>query len=55
LHDLQNDPQELRNLAFEAGSHKMLERMRRRCDELREAYGGPYSPERFPALPKKKA
>jgi len=54
LHDLQSDPQELRNLALERESAPILERMRLRCDELRDGYGGPYSPERFPTNPKKK-
>jgi arylsulfatase A-like enzyme len=54
LHDLQKDPQELRNLAKERDAEPILQRMRQRCDELRDAYGGPYSPERFPTLPKKK-
>ena len=54
LHDLQEDPQELKNLAMEGGAQAILECLRRRCDELRESYGGPYSPERFPTLPKKK-
>jgi arylsulfatase A-like enzyme len=53
LHDLKEDPQELRNLALQADSRETLQRMRQRCDKLREAYGGPYSPERFPTLPKK--
>jgi arylsulfatase A-like enzyme len=53
LHDLQEDPQELRNLAREGGHEKLLERMRQRCDQLRDTYGGAYSPERFPTLPKK--
>lgn len=54
LHDLKEDPHELRNLAHEGGHAALLERMRRRTDELRDAYGGPYSRERFPLLPKKK-
>ncbi len=54
LHDLKQDPQELRNLARETGHAALLERMRRRTDELRDAVGGPYSRERFPLLPKKK-
>ena len=53
LHDLRDDPQELRNLALEASSNEILERMRRRCDELCDGYGGAYSPERFPTIPKK--
>jgi arylsulfatase A-like enzyme len=54
LHDLREDPQELRNLAHASGSQEILERMRRRCDELRDGYGGAYSPERFPTIPIKK-
>jgi arylsulfatase A-like enzyme len=53
LHDLQADPRELRNLASDAESRVILTRMRRRCDELRDDCGGPYSPERFPTLPAK--
>lgn len=44
LHDLEEDPKELRNLASEPGYRDVLERMRRRCDELRDRYGGPYKP-----------
>jgi len=54
LHDLRQDPQELRNLAIDGGADQILQRVRQRCDELRDANGGPYSPERFPTLPKKK-
>jgi arylsulfatase A-like enzyme len=54
LHDLKTDPQELTNLAGQGDAREVLDRLRRRCDELRDAYGGPYSPERFPTLPKKK-
>jgi arylsulfatase A-like enzyme len=54
LHDLREDPQELRNLALEGGFWEILERMRRRCDELRDGYGGAYSLERFPTIPIKK-
>lgn len=38
LHDLQQDPQEIRNLALEGGVGPILQRMRRRCDELRDTY-----------------
>jgi arylsulfatase A-like enzyme len=54
LHDLKEDPHELKNLAREEGHTALLERMRRRLEELRDANGGPYVPERFPILPKKK-
>ena len=54
LHDLREDPRELRNLTNDANYADVLARMRRRCDELRDGYGGPYSPERFPTLKKKK-
>ena len=54
LHDLKEDPQELKNLARDEGHAALLARMRRRTDELRDANGGPYSLERFPLLQKKK-
>ena len=54
LHDLREDPQELKNLAREKSHAAVLERMRRRLEELRAANGGPYSLERFPILNKKK-
>ena len=50
LHDLKDDPEELKNLAREAGHTALLERMRRRLEELRDANGGPYSSQRFPLL-----
>jgi len=54
LHDLRQDPQELRNLAIEGGAEQILQRMRQRCDQLRDGYGGPYSRERFPTISRKK-
>lgn len=54
LHDLQSDPDELKNLAADPQHAQVLAMMRRRCDELRDRYGGPWSPERFPAAVKKK-
>jgi len=48
------DPQELKNLARDEGHAALLARMRQRTDELRDANGGTYSPERFPLLQKKK-
>jgi hypothetical protein len=53
LHDLREDPHELKNLANEAGHAALLDRMRRRLEVLRDANGGPYSAEQFPTLPKK--
>ncbi|MHC4995102.1 MAG: sulfatase family protein [Planctomycetota bacterium] len=44
LHDLKNDPDQLVNLATESGHSEALLKMRRRCDELVEMYGGPLLP-----------
>ena len=46
LHDLEKDPDQLRNLVSISDHRKLLERMRRRCDALRDHYGGPYDPSR---------
>jgi arylsulfatase A-like enzyme len=54
LHDLKADPQELKNLARDKTHAPLLARMRLRMEELRDANGGLYSPERFPLLQKKK-
>jgi len=50
LHDLKADPLELRNLARDPACGDLLQRMRRRCDQLRDRYGGPYTPENFPTV-----
>jgi arylsulfatase A-like enzyme len=42
LHDLRKDPDELINYAQDADHADVLATMRTRCDELRDAYGGPY-------------
>ena len=42
LHDLQEDPDELVNYTDHADYTDVLATMRARCDELRDAYGGPY-------------
>lgn len=47
LHDLESDPDELRNLAGVVEHSESLARLRSRCDALR---GVPYSPENFPTL-----
>jgi len=44
LHDLKADPDELTNLAGDAGHAPTLAAMRKRCTHLRDAYGGPYTP-----------
>jgi arylsulfatase A-like enzyme len=38
LHDLKTDPDELRNFAKDPAYQKVLEKMRARCDELRDRY-----------------
>jgi len=53
LHDLREDPHELKNLAGAQGQSQLLEQMRRRLDELIASSGGPYSRERFPLAEKK--
>ena len=42
LYDLAADPGQSRNLAREPSHLETLERLRARCDELRDLYGGPY-------------
>ena len=42
LHDLQEDPDELVNHTGQADYAGVLATMRARCDELRDAFGGPY-------------
>ena len=49
LHDLKTDRDQLKNLAADAGYADVLEKMRTRCDELRDAWGGPYTPHKRPA------
>jgi arylsulfatase A-like enzyme len=49
LHDLDHDPDQLVNLADDAGHAETLEAMRGRMRELREGYGGEYSDDKFPA------
>ncbi|MCB9880680.1 MAG: sulfatase [Planctomycetes bacterium] len=48
LHDLQNDPQQLRNLALEPEFAETLRRLRERCTERRDELGGAWSLEKFP-------
>ena len=44
LHDLETDPDELQNLVGDAGYAEVLRKMRMRCDELVNKYGGPLVP-----------
>jgi len=44
LHDLKTDPDELQNFAGDPAFASALAAMRKRCTELRDAYGGPYTP-----------
>ncbi|MCA9087467.1 MAG: sulfatase [Planctomycetaceae bacterium] len=50
LHDLQTDPQELKNLVSDPAYAEILQQMRARCDELREPLGGEYSLEKIPTV-----
>lgn len=51
LHDLQEDPRELKNLATDPAYAEVLATMRLRCDELRDQLGGPYRPHEPKAKP----
>ncbi len=42
LHDLQADPDQLENFIDDPEYQAIAEQMRKRCDELRDQYGGPY-------------
>ena len=44
LHDLKDDPDQLKNLANDPKYAKVLKRMRKRCNTLRDEYGGEYDP-----------
>ena len=44
LHDLKNDPDELKNLASDPAHAETLGRLRKRTDELVAQYGGPLPP-----------
>ncbi len=48
LHDLESDPDQLKNLAGDPAYASQLETMRRRCLEIRDSVGGEYSLEKFP-------
>ncbi|MEZ5302504.1 MAG: DUF4976 domain-containing protein [Verrucomicrobiales bacterium] len=44
LHDLQGDPDQLKNLTDDPAHAEALKSMRARCDELRDSYGGKFQP-----------
>jgi arylsulfatase A-like enzyme len=44
LHDLRIDPDQLQNLADDSAHAKILKRLRKRCNTLRDEYGGEYDP-----------
>ena len=48
LHDLQEDPDQLTNLAKDPAHQTQLKKMRKRSQQLRDAYGGEYSYELIP-------
>ncbi|QDU00129.1 sulfatase family protein [Gimesia aquarii] len=57
LHDLEADPDQLINFANDPNYAKVLKEMRKRCDELRDGYGGPFKawpkPKKRKKLPRK--
>ncbi len=48
LYDFVNDPLEQENLVGNAAFDEVLDQMRKRTDEMRDAYGGPYQPHTEP-------
>ncbi len=50
LHDLKTDPLQKKNLVNDPAAAKVLAEMRKRCDQLRDQYGGKYSLENFPTV-----
>ncbi len=44
LHDLEKDPKQLKNFVADPAYSDALKTMRKRCDELRDSYGGVYKP-----------
>ena len=46
LHDLRKDPDQLKNLVDDSAHAKILKRLRKRCNALRDEYGGEYDPSR---------
>ena len=50
LHDLKTDPDQIQNVAGEPRYADQLDRLRARCDALRDRYGGIYTPQKFPTV-----
>jgi hypothetical protein len=50
LHDLRRDPDQLKNLASDPAYEETLTEFRKRCDELRDGYGGTYSLKKSSAI-----
>ena len=50
LHDLRRDPDQLKNLAPDPAYEERLTELRKRCDELRDGYGGTYSLKKSSAI-----
>ena len=50
LHDLKEDPLQLKNLTKSPKHAEILKKMQSRCDELRDSLGGEYSLENIPTL-----
>ena len=48
LHDLEVDPDQLKNFVADPAYREVLDRMRGRCNELRDELGGPYRPREKP-------
>ena len=46
MHDLRKDPDQLQNLADNPVHTNILKRLRKRCNTLRDEYGGEYDPSR---------
>ena len=46
LYDLRKDPLETKNLVDDAEEKEILNGLRKRCDQLRDGYGGAYKPRR---------
>ncbi len=44
LHDMKQDPDQLRNFVNDPEYRKVLKRIRKRCNTLRDEYGGEYDP-----------
>ena len=55
LHDLQDDPKQLKNLVNDQSYQAVLAKMRSRCNELRDGYGGEWSNQHIVEYRKRKS